>query len=292
MGLSTLIKNLRFLAKHNLKNNFINYQNLDDFVESLKYEIADKSPNLKIPKIKNIDETIDTIVANNLSICRFGDGELQLMQGKDIVFQKSSPQIALRLKEILSSKNSQIAIAIPRTLFYGNPNTYYLVRNFWRQNGNRFRNIIEQYIDLDWQYYSAELTIAYAMYAKYNFDSYFQKLKNIWENKDIAIICGKTVFDNITHNIFDGAKSVQYLYGKERDAFDDYENLLLQSKLISKDRIIITILGPTAKILAYDLTLEGYQALDLGHVAKSYDYYLKHQNTQDLSAAIKFFNPD
>ena len=55
---------------------------------------------------------------------------------------------------------------------------------------------------------------------------------------------------------------------------------------------MIIILGPTAKVLAYDMSQLGYRALDLGHIAKAYDWYIKGKPAVDINDAIEFFNPD
>lgn len=41
---------------------------------------------------------------------------------------------------------------------------------------------------------------------------------------------------------------------------------------------MIVVLGPTATVLAYDLAKAGYQALDIGHLGKAYDW-LKRKET-------------
>ena len=33
------------------------------------------------------------------------------------------------------------------------------------------------------------------------------------------------------------------------------------------------VLGPTAKVLAYDLALEGYWAVDIGHIDSEYEWF-------------------
>ncbi len=33
------------------------------------------------------------------------------------------------------------------------------------------------------------------------------------------------------------------------------------------------MLGPTAKLLSYDLTKRGYQAIDLGHIDSEYEWF-------------------
>ena len=76
------------------------------------------------------------------------------------------------------------------------------------------------------------------------------------------------------------------------DAFSEYKNLLEKCSEIPKSDLVIIILGPTAKILAYDLALKGYQALDLGHVAKAYDWYMKNKLPQNMQQEAEFFQPD
>jgi hypothetical protein len=120
---------------------------------------------------------------------------------------------------------------------------------------------------------------------------YFERIKEIWRNRDITIICGKTVFDAIEVNIFDCAKSIEYQYAPSLNAFEIYDDLLMKAKQISKERLVIVILGPTATVLAYDLAIEGYQAIDFGHIAKDYDFYCKKikHNSETIS---NFLRPD
>ena len=39
--------------------------------------------------------------------------------------------------------------------------------------------------------------------------------------------------------------------------------------------MIIIALGPTATVLAYDLAMVGYWALDMGHIDLEYEWFLK-----------------
>ena len=57
-------------------------------------------------------------------------------------------------------------------------------------------------------------------------------------------------------------------------------------------RIILLMLGPTAKILAYRLSQLGYRALDLGHIDPEYEWMkmgtvtrvqLKHKHTAEFN---------
>ena len=45
-----------------------------------------------------------------------------------------------------------------------------------------------------------------------------------------------------------------------------------------KDSLFVMALGPTATVLAEDLTNAGYRALDMGHVDTAYEAFLRRSN--------------
>ena len=103
----------------------------------------------------------------------------------------------------------------------------------------------------------------------------------------------KEAFDSYEFNIFDTASDLCYEFVPNKHAFSEYESIL--SRLMDYDKSYTHILmcGPTAKVLVADLTKAGYRALDLGHLAKSYDW---HKKGIDMSKSgdnvVKFFSPD
>ena len=96
---------------------------------------------------------------------------------------------------------------------------------------------------------------------------------------------GQTYNEKFTHDIYDNAKSVSYIYGPKEHAFREYDRIFAEARQLPKDRLIIIVLGPTAKLLAYDLNKLGYRALDLGHMAKAYEWL----KTRDNIVAGQFF---
>ena len=116
----------------------------------------------------------------------------------------------------------------------------------------------------------------------------------MWRDNDITVIAGDRVFKNIRYNIFDCAKSIEYIYAPTIDAFNVYDEIFKKARSIDKNRLVCIILGPTATVLAYDLAQLGYRALDLGHIVKSYDLYCKNNKRVDLTPEerAKFFAKD
>ena len=207
-------------------------------------------------------------------------------------FQKASRLLSARLQEVLASNINNVRIALPYFIYHSKHNLNDVSRDFWTKNGKLFRDTIAKYISTENTYLAAEFTIAADAYKQFDKEKYFSCTQRIWANKDITIICGKTVFDKIDNNIFANAKSIEYQYAPSLNAFEEYANILQSSQQIDKKRLVIIILGPTAKVLAYDMSQLGYRALDLGHIAKAYDWYIKGQSTVDINDAIEFFNPD
>ncbi len=292
MGLKKFFNNLLYLSKINLQQ-----QELEDVIAQKQFdeiviEAVDCIKNFKLLNIKNMDETINRLVETESSIVRFGDGELNLIMGNDIHFQKSSPELQKSLINVLSSYNEDLLIAIPKSIYSNKLNMQEIPKQFWRQNGYLYRNVIEKYINKNLTYYSSEISLFYTAYKEIDCEYYFDKLQNIWKNKDICIICGDSVFDKIKFNIFETAKSIEYCCVPAKNAYEHYGQILDNSKKIDKKKMIIGILGPTSCVLGLDLFLAGYRFLDLGHVAKSYDWYSRKIFSIDKDALMKFFDPD
>ena len=56
------------------------------------------------------------------------------------------------------------------------------------------------------------------------------------------------------------------------------------------EKLILLMLGPTAKVLGFQLSREGYQAIDIGHIDSEYEWYqmvasykvkLQHKHTAE-----------
>lgn len=255
----------------------------------LKYELKDDLENLYLPKILSKHETVEYILKGNKSVARLGDGEFKIIKGGVAVFQKKNQELAKRLLKILNSDDEKIAIGIPWTCCHS-PLTVASI------DDKRSRKFLSSFFgeNVEWIMKSLKKDKVYIdtrFTAPDDSVEYYEDIMQLWKNRNITIICGDRVFKNIKNNIFDCANSVEYQYAPTENAFEKYDEILERAKTISKDRLVIIILGPTATVLAYDLALLGYQALDLGHIAKSYDAFCKgiEMNQENIS---KFFAKD
>lgn len=100
-------------------------------------------------------------------------------------------------------------------------------------------------------------------------------LKRLWNNRDIIFIEGKDTKMGVGNDLFDNATSVRRILCPSRDAFARYDHILDAVKAMNHDEndLYILALGPTATVMAADLHLLGFQALDLGHLDIEYEWF-------------------
>jgi glycosyltransferase family protein len=254
-------------------------------LENMPYEVYDKirkgSLSVRIPMIKTIDETLDTVLQAKCSLSRFGDGEFSVMNCSRIHFQNPCPELAQRLKEVIASDISGLLIALPDCF---GPLDNYLppVINFWRKWMSRKRQMAYSSLDMNRTYHNAFFTRVYMLYNKTDehyirCSEYYEKIKKIWAGRDVAICEGEGTRFGMFNDLLDGAKSISRIICPARSAFDKYDQILSAANDISPDTLVLIALGPTATVLAYDLCNAGYQAIDIGQLDLDYEWFLRRE---------------
>ena len=224
--------------------------------------------------VLSIDQSLDYLLEKGASVVRFGDGEMDLVAGCSIVYQDFDPELSARLREIMSMESDEhLMICLP-DVFTGLERYSIDAQNFWSLNHlphflEKYKNICQApwygstfisrpYIDLEDKTPSA---------------GYFTKLKQLWQDKDLLIVEGLTSRSGVGNDLFDGAKSIKRIICPSRNAYSKLEAIKQAVREHADNRLILTMLGPTAKVLVYDLVQEGYRALDIGHIDSEYEWF-------------------
>ncbi len=247
-------------------------------VNNLKYELFANQKPLEYPTVLSGELAIDRILKEGKSMCRFGDGEFAIMSGVDRQkFQRYDEQLAKRLIEVLHSDNEDILICIADN--YGdlskyNDNGRYNIRAYMTEQVRK-----EHYALLDMKrtYYDTYVTRPYADYLDNNTDApkkRYDHLKQIWNARDLLIIEGEKTRMGVGNDLFDNAKSIKRILGPAEHAFDRYDDILTAALKQDQQLLVLIAMGASATILAYDLALAGFQALDIGHIDLEYEWML------------------
>ena len=271
----------------------------EEQLENILYYLPNSS--VLRPNILSSLESIDKLISTTCSLARFGDGELKLIAGKGIPFQKYDAELARRLKEILASPPSKLFVGLCRSFYYPVYDTHSnsISKDYELYRVPKYRKIQNEIINSDLLFLSSEISSSvnhvkskYKRIQMYKHQMYkFEKMRLIWDNKDIVLVTCKEALSGIIYNIFDNSKSIKYVFTPSMHAYSEYKRIYNDVREFSKDTLIILMVGPTATVLAADLSVVGYQALDLGHVLKSYDFLMKG-NFLNLKNSNDFFSSD
>lgn len=225
-------------------------------------------------RIAGTEESINYIIKNKCSLSRFGEGEISLLARKqDLKFQKYNQVLADRMREILISKNKNIAIAIPLGI---------KDRDTLNKRAAEFWYADTAYSMIDW--------VRYTLFGKRYLDSLMTRCyidlkdqsrtkklydlwKIVWDNRKVLIIEGKESRIGVGNDLFSNCKEIKRILCPSVNAFDHYKEIFNYARKQDNDYLVLVALGPTASVLAYDLSQLGFQTLDVGHIDIEYEWY-------------------
>ncbi len=235
----------------------------------------------KLPKVKSIDETIDKIIKDKVSICRLGDGELlYIVDELNLPFQIQTPRLRNELIKILSSNQTNIIIGLPNA-YAGLDNFNSRAKLTWRSQITWIYPRLKKYLLIDANYYNGGISRLYIDFEDISkCQYYFERMMSIWQDRNVILIEGEKSRLGVGNNLFAPTKSIQRIICPAHNAFDKYEEIFSAASNQSKDKLILVALGPTAKVLVYNLSLAGFQAIDIGNIDIEYEWYLKRATSK------------
>lgn len=239
-------------------------------LDNLLYELADPRTlkAVKLPKVLNAHDALYTLISCEKSMARCGDGEFKLIMGENISFQKYDPVLADRLKNILKNQNENILVGIADVFGF-------CPTDYMRKVMVTCRDTLYKYFDFSKTYIDTNVTRQLVFVSDEQGQDYYNKMKSLWKNKSIVIVEGAGTRLGIGNDLLDEALSVKRIICPIKDAFSKYDEILKECLKMPKDILFIMALGPTATVLAEDLTNSGYRALDIGHLDTAYEAFLR-----------------
>ncbi|HEM6156844.1 TPA: SP_1767 family glycosyltransferase [Streptococcus suis] len=237
------------------------------------------TPTIPI-RVKPISQSLDYILEHSCSVARFGDGEMDIIAGHSIPYQDYDPQLASELKEILGLESNQHFMVCLSDVFENRERYTDACNHFWEGHLQHYQDYYRQICKAPW-YGSTFISRPYMDLADKSLSAtYFQSLKQIWTDKDILIVEGKTSRSGVGNDLFQEAKSIQRIICPSKNAYSQIEDILAAIQTYGQDKLVLLMLGPTAKVLAYRLSKTGMQAIDIGHIDSEYEWFTMQAQTK------------
>lgn len=227
--------------------------------------------------IHNTEKTLQYLINTQASISRFGDGEFNLINGKDLEFQRYDAMLSDRLKQILYVSNDiqSHVVAIPYAMVNYSDYTPKSVL-FWMKYFAQYRKKIWMNLQPNYYYFDAQITRIYINRKnKKDSTTYFKLWKSIWDKKNVIIVEGIGSRFGVGNDLLENAESVRRILCPPVNAFDVYDEILNAIYSTHGYDLVLLVLGPTATVMAYDLARNGIRAIDSGNMDMEYEW-MKH----------------
>ncbi len=241
-----------------------------------QYNRLDKDLN-----ILDIRQTLDYLATHEVSLARFGDSELRMLfKEYSIGFQRYDPRLAARLHEIIDHprKPEVLMVALPHHLV-GTEDAKFDIKTAWWSMLTHNYSSIRQNLNPNLTYLDAEVSRTYSEYQGIVItEKAYMVFKKIWQNKRILIVEGDETCMGMGNDLFADVADLKRVLVPRENAFARYDQIkqLVEDKVAQHNfDLVIAAIGPTATVLAYDLSPQ-IQVLDLGHLDIQYEYYRRH----------------
>lgn len=264
-----MFKQLAYIMKSKIKSIF------SEFV----YMLHEKKIIGNQLSVNSIDGTMDKLIHSADSFVRFGDGEIQIIEGNAILLQDYDPSLAEKLYEILQYRQEHVLVGIPD--IFGSLEQYTdQSQKFWKEHLLLFRKTYLKYCNTDKIYENAFFSRLYYIYRdKEQSGRWFEQAKEIWRDKNVVIVEGEGTHTGVGNDLLDTASCVERILCPGENAYRAYSEIRQACFGFEKDKLFLLAAGNTAKLLVSDLAREGYRAIDIGNLDLEYEWYL-HQDEQ------------
>lgn len=244
------------------------------WLAAVMYEVYQHKPLAGRISVHSIDETLDVLQNTEKSMVRFGDGEIVVINGRNIPTQSGSREIAEGLKRILAYSCEDLIVMLP-DIFNGLDSYIPATQDFWKDHLFFFRHVYHTYCNPDRIYYNSFVTRSYITRAdKSGSESIFRRFREVWKGRKVVVVEGCTTHNGVGNDLLDSAESVERIICPGKNAYYALDRILEECLRYEKDRLFLLSVGITAKFLAEALFLQGYRVLDIGNLDMEYEWYL------------------
>lgn len=205
-------------------------------------------------------DTLKALAGKNLSLSRFGDGEVACMitdNGFD--FQEHSWKLMNELRDICRH-NGNTLVCFPGI----KPEDPYW-NDFWALSWKKCK------VFLDDQFVIGNSMVSRIDVFNFHGQEAVTLWKDLWDGKSVCFVSGNNSRFDAEHILFSNIKSGTLVLSENRNAYSDIDRVFELCMATPDADIFLIALGVTGTILSSRLANAGKKALDIGHLTNCYD---------------------
>lgn len=232
-----------------------------------------------MPEVLTPFETLNRI-KERYSISRFGDGELAFIYyRRGIRTQRYDKILASRLRTIIEYREplSEHLVCLPD---FSDPKPKEIAYRKHSFKFNKWQGLGRDYsrrIPNNKKQYGNSFVFRPEIFDIDHAD-YYKKLQGLFENKEVVVV-GNPHPSIETFAEEAAMKVIKTIKTPKTNAYSEYSSILGECERIGKTvregTPFLLSIGPTAKVLAYNLHKLGIHALDTGNLFKVFSWYKK-----------------
>lgn len=137
--------------------------------------------------------------------------------------------------------------------------------NYWNKIRNKkfIKNLVN-IINPSTSYGSSFIS-RFDVFININIETYLIEFKKLLSNNKNILIVNEKVKKIIKEYINNQFIISDYIIIPEKNVFDEYDIIINKMKFYGNDYTFIICAGPTATVISYELSHDGFRILDLGH---------------------------
>lgn len=187
----------------------------------------------------------------------------------------------------MQNENKKLLICIPGS--FNNDRHYKAYAKKWWRNWSVYEDhqkkimlLLRSYDKSKYLFGDAEMTRIYMHYKSVKYtERLLPLIKKLWEKRNIIIVEGHKTYLGVGNDLLTNTNTIKRILCPATNAFSYYEEILQSVLKHYNDELVILALGPTATVLASDLSENNIQAIDVGHIDIEYEWYKRGATTHE-----------
>lgn len=98
-------------------------------------------------------------------------------------------------------------------------------------------------------------------------------MKQLWSGRDLLIVEGALTRSGVGNGLFTNTKSIKRIIAPSKNAYQKIDQIEQMIRENAEDRLVLLMLGPTAKVIVDDPQDLDNQLIDLGHIDSEYEWF-------------------